>query len=75
MKGGILQGSALGPLLFLIYMNSLPLQLTDRVLLQHAYDTTVICSGVATAAVQTIMPSQLSIIQQWVLESKMKITF
>ena len=75
MKGGIPQGSALGPLLFLIYMNSLPSQLTDGVLLQYADDTTVICGGVTTAAVRTIMCSQLSIIQQWVLESKMKINF
>ena len=58
MKGGIPQGSALGPLLFLIYMNSLPSQLTDGVLLQYADDTTVICGGVNTADVQTIMCSQ-----------------
>ena len=77
MKGGIPQGSALGPLLFLIYMNSLPSQIlvTDGVLLQYADDTTVICGGVNTAAVQTIMCSLISIIQQWVLESKMKMNF
>ena len=58
-------------------MNSLPSQIlvTDGMLLQYADDTTVICGGVNTAAVQTIMCSQLSIIQQWVLESKMKINF
>ena len=75
MKGGIPQGSALGPLLFLIYMNSLPSQLTNGLLLQYADDTTIICSGVHSAAVQTIMCSQLSLIQHWVLQSKMKINF
>ena len=53
MKGGIPQGSARGPLLFFIFMNSLPSQLTDGLLLQYADNTTVICSGVTTAAVQT----------------------
>ena len=75
MKGGIPQGSALGPLLFLIYVNSLPSQLTEGVLLQYADDTTIICSGITPAAVQTTMCSQLSLIQHWVLQSKMKINF
>ena len=73
MKGGIPQGSALGPLLFLICTNSLPSQLTEGLLLQYADDTTIICSGITPAAVQTTMCSQLSLIQHWVLQSLMKI--
>jgi len=38
-----LQGSALGPLLFLIYMNALSPQITDGFLAQYADDTTLIC--------------------------------
>ena len=52
MNSGIPQGTALEPLLFLIYMNSLPSQLTIGLLLQYADDTTIICSGVNSAAVQ-----------------------
>jgi len=42
MKGVIPQGSALQPLLFLIYMNTLPDVVDDGVLLQYADDTTLI---------------------------------
>ena len=45
MKSGIPQVSALGPLLFVIYMNILPLQITDGLLVQYADDTTLVCSG------------------------------
>ena len=61
--------------MLLISMNTLPSQLTDGLLLQYVDVTTVICSGVTTAAVQTTMCSLLSIIQQWIQQSKMKINF
>ena len=72
MKGSIPQGSAQGSL-FLIYMNSLPAQLANGLLLQNADNTTIICTGATPAAVQNTMCSQLSLTQQWILQSKIKI--
>ena len=40
-----IQVIALGPLLFLIYVNDMPLQVSSGRLLQFADDTTLICSG------------------------------
>ena len=45
VKGGIPQGSALGLLLFLIYVNEMTSIVKFGKLLQFADDTTLICSG------------------------------
>ena len=59
IKGGIPQGSALGPLLFLIYMNTLPSRIGEALLLQYADDTTLICSGSDPAATTSVMNHQV----------------
>ena len=45
VRGGIPQGSVLGPLLFLIYVKRMPNQVKHGVLLQFADDTRLICCG------------------------------
>ena len=45
VRSGIPQGSALGPLLFLVYMNNMSSQIVHGRLLQYADDTALICSG------------------------------
>ena len=57
MKGGVPQDSALGPLLFLICMNSLPSKISQGLLLQYADDTALICSGPTPIEASTVMNS------------------
>ena len=75
MKGGIPQGSALGPLLFLIYMNNLPLQISDGLLVQYADDTTLICSGSTPSAAAAVLNSQLKLVHSWIRNSKMNLNY
>ena len=73
MKGGIPQGSALGPLLFLIYMNTLPDVVDDGVLLQYADDTTLICSGRNPVEAANKLNRQLQLISSWLEDNKIQL--
>ena len=73
MKGGIPQGSALGPLLFLIYMNTLPSTVNNGLLLQYADVTTIICAGPSPEAAADLMNQQLSLIHNWLVQHRMSL--
>ena len=73
MYRGILQGSALGPLLFLIYINTLPSIVSDGILLQFADDTTLICCGDDPLTVATSMNQQLCNVQSWLKDNRMQL--
>ena len=73
MKAGIPQDSALGPLLFFIYVNTLPSRIGDALLLQYADDTTLVCSGPDPIATASIMNQQLALIHDWLVEHRMKL--
>jgi len=58
--GGIPQGSALGPLLFLIYVNDMPLQVKNEILVQFADDTCLICYGDDCSSVSQMLCEDLA---------------
>ena len=75
MCAGIPQGSALGPLLFLIYVNSLPSQITAGLLLQYADNTSLMCSGTSPQDAADVMNQQLQLLHEWIVSSKMQLNF
>ena len=71
--GGIPQGSALGPLLFLVYMNDMQSQVHNGKLLQYADDTTLICTGDDCCEVHNHLTTDLQYISNWITSSKMQL--
>jgi len=58
--GGIPQGSALGPLLFLVYVNQMPSQVSNGRLFQFANDTCLICSADSPTKVAAMLQDDIN---------------
>ena len=74
-EGWYTPGQCSGAIVISNLYEFLPAQVTNGLLLQYADDTTVICTGATPTDVQDIRCSQLSLIQRWILQSKMNINF
>ena len=68
---GTPQGSCLGPLIFLIFVNDLHLHLTDVECIQFADDTTLVFTHRNLQYLRFCIESELSIVQDWFNANKL----
>ena len=62
---GVPQGSILGPLLFLLYVNDLPLLTNKMSFIQFADDTSVLISGKSLSAMSQIVNTEMKLVTEW----------
>ena len=68
------QGSSLGPLLFLVYVNDMPSQIKNGWLLQYADDTALLCSAATTEANHQLLSEDLLHLMCWITQSKLRLS-
>ena len=71
VTAGVPQGSNLGPLLFLLYINDLPNCLDFFVPALFADDTNLTASGASASEIQDILEIELNKIHTWLLANKL----
>ena len=73
IQTGVPQGSVLGPLLYLLYINDLPLVLTTAEMLMYADDTALIITGKNLSDIEEQMNTELAKLADWFAANRLTI--
>ena len=69
---GVPQGSILGPVLFLLYINDMPAAVKCKLLL-YVDDSVLLTSGKDIAEIEATLSSELKSVNDWLIDNKLSL--